>query len=614
MMSSLVSTVIAQNQEGKMSDKNLFQLFDSAEEIGVIGSPSSTSELSLDILGQSVEKNLVGELAMCRYMQDGFHNYALGQITEITLRNLWLEGPTIRSIVRETGQLDAISERQDTHQGEMNVSAVFSDENGNYNQSTLGTVPATGNRIRLVDDNFLDELLRPYKDQIFYLGTVYRSKPKLPLWFKHFGEGADGLGEAYHLGIFGKTGSGKSVLTKMILLAYARHRQMGLFILDPMGEFSKGLKDDTSKINSMGEILSPETLTKLDREYQIFDINNFRLSTYELFCTLLDEFKFFRALGIPDASRENRESAIAITKSFLETSDDNLGEFDDQTFNDLLNHLHERADRIYTTPARARVLQDRITEVINRPDDLAKDAWNNTINLFTKENKASIWHVVENALKQQKSRPLVVINLAVKPDDIPESTWDDEIKPLLIDYFLSILTTQAQKAYDEDRSLNTLVVLDEAQRLAPRGRIESVRKNQIRTRLVDAAKTTRKCGLGWMFISLTLSSLDRDIIDSGLRGFFFGFGLGVGTELQALRDLVGRGESSKALELYQRFRDPGSSLNSASREYSFMAIGPVSPLSFGTTPLFLSAFTDPDDFLSANQIIGHQNNTRTIPF
>ena len=145
------------------------------------------------------------------------NHYALGQINEITLRNRWLEDPTMQSIIRERARLEGVSEQQDTHQGEMIVSAVFSDQNGNYSRSSLGTVPATGTHIRLVEDPILDELLQRYKKEIFYLGTVYGSKPKLPLWFKHFGHGPNGTGEAYHLGIFGKTGSGKSVLAKMIL-------------------------------------------------------------------------------------------------------------------------------------------------------------------------------------------------------------------------------------------------------------------------------------------------------------------------------------------------------------------------------------------------------------
>jgi hypothetical protein len=50
---------------------NLDQLVDAAERIGVVGSPSSTSELALDILAGAVSKKLVGELALFRYYQDG---------------------------------------------------------------------------------------------------------------------------------------------------------------------------------------------------------------------------------------------------------------------------------------------------------------------------------------------------------------------------------------------------------------------------------------------------------------------------------------------------------------------------------------------------------------
>lgn len=220
-------------------DKKLDQLIDTAEQIGVVGSPSSTSELSLDILGSAVSKKLVGELALFRYLQDANSHYALGQITEVTLRNIWHEDPTMRSLIRQRGRVDAVSERQDTHQGEMTISAVFAGGGGHYRPSILGTVPATGTPILLVKDEVLDELLSPFRKQIFYLGYVYGSKPKLPLWFKHFDPGPDGAGEAYHLGIFGKTGSGKSVLAKMILLAYARYPRMALLIIDPQGEFAK---------------------------------------------------------------------------------------------------------------------------------------------------------------------------------------------------------------------------------------------------------------------------------------------------------------------------------------------------------------------------------------
>lgn len=591
-----------------MSDQKLIQLFDSAEEIGMIGSPSSTTELALDILGHSVNKNLVGELAMFSYMQDNLNHYALGQINEVKLRNRWLEDPTLQSIIRERARLEGVSEQQDTHQGEMIVSAVFSDQNGNYSRSSLGTVPATGTHIRLVENPILDELLQSYKKEIFYLGTVYGSKPKLPLWFKHFGHGPDGAGEAFHLGIFGKTGSGKSVLAKMILLGYARHPQMGLFILDPQGEFAMDLRDKTDEISSMEQIFSPISLDALGRKFEIFTLSRFYLDSFELFGELLAEFKFFNELGVKTTNYQANAADYVV--GFLKNSDHKLGTLDEAAFIDTLNYLDENVDRLYATRDGQSRVRNFISDARQNPVSPAKEIWNRTVKFFSVENgKVSISKIIDQALEtpEDGSRPLIVVDLSELPPDIPDSTWNETIKPLLIDRFLSNLIRRAENAYQEDnqedKSLNTLVVLDEAQRLAPRRRIESDgsdRKDRIKVRLIDAAKTTRKYGLGWMFISQTLSSLDRDIIDSGLRIFFFGFGLGVGAEFQSLRELVGgRG---KALELYQRFLDPQSAFDSASREYSFMTIGPVSPLSFSGTPLFLSAFTNPDEFLEANQI------------
>ena len=65
-----------------MSEQNLHQLVDQAERIGVIGSPSSTTELALDILASAVNKKLVGELALFRYLQDDSDHYALGRLLQ----------------------------------------------------------------------------------------------------------------------------------------------------------------------------------------------------------------------------------------------------------------------------------------------------------------------------------------------------------------------------------------------------------------------------------------------------------------------------------------------------------------------------------------------------
>ena len=577
-----------------MSDQKLSELVDQAERIGVIGSPSSTTELSLDVLASAVNKKLVGELALFRYLQDEFDHYALGQITEVALRNIWHEDPTMRSLIRQRGTIDAVSERQDTHQGEMIVSAVFSDNNGEYRPSNLGTVPATGTPTQLVDDRVLDVLLKPYKEQIFYLGHVYGSKPKLPLWFKHFGTGTNGAGEAYHLGIFGKTGSGKSVLAKMIMLAYARYKEMGILVIDPQGEFSQ----DALGSGVLGSFQLPvkDVLEELKKETKVIGVQSLVLDRWELFAQILYESPFFERLSVPKG--ENREIASTILG-------DNL-----QKKNVKLTDLHKREsfdqawellgqDSIQTTFYRTSTSRTRFNSMYEgaNPNEFY-GIWTSIARLFDK-NRPGVQTVesILSSLFNSQNKPLIIVGLAIKEET--DIFWNDTIKALVIKRLLEGIRVSAEHAYAQKQNLNTLVLMDEAHRLAPAGNLDDDTMKQVRNIFIDSVRTTRKYGVGWMFISQTLSSLHREIAEQ-LRIYFFGFGLAMGTEFQSLRNLVGG--RSKALDLYQLFRDPQSSFDIESREYSFMTIGPVSPLSFAGTPLFLNAFTGPDDFLSVNKM------------
>lgn len=164
-------------------NKKIEEISAGLEQIGMIGSPSSTSEFSLDILETAVNKKLVGELGTFHFHQDGQENYAIGQITEIELRNVWLEGASLRSIARQKGTVNPISGQQDTHLGKMTVSAVFAQKSeSEFEQSLLGTVPATGTAIKVAQDDLIQKILEKQKDELFYLGHVFGSKPLLPLF------------------------------------------------------------------------------------------------------------------------------------------------------------------------------------------------------------------------------------------------------------------------------------------------------------------------------------------------------------------------------------------------------------------------------------------------
>ena len=575
----------------------LEKLIAQSERLGVVGSPSSTTQLALDILGSAVSRKLVGELALFRYMQDTSVHFALGQLTEVQLRNIWHEDPTMRSLIRQRGRVDAVSERQDTHLGQMIISAVFREGgSARYEPSILGTVPSTGTPIHLVTDPVLDELLHPYRDQLFYLGHVYGSKPKLPLWFKHFDKGPDGAGEAYHLGIFGRTGSGKSVLAKMILLAYARYHQMALLVIDPQGEFARDMRAG----GSSGEFALPvgDIAQRQGKRTVTITVRNLVLDRWELFEQILFESRFFERLTVPRG--ENRRLACDVLSERLQKSNVKLADLHDRESFDKAWRLlqNERVQEMfYRTPLSRTRFQGALEGA--DPEEFFGDYWGPVARLF-RQDRPNVW-TVDRALRgllsmDQQNRPVLVVDLS--REQAQGLFWNEKIQSLVIKRLLDGLAVAAENYYKEGESLNALVVIDEAHRLAPRNLPRDDDASQgVRAVLIDAARTTRKYGLGWLFISQTLSSLHPEILQQ-LRILFFGFGLGLGQEFQSLRQLVG--SSGTALDLYQLFRDPHSAFDMRSRQYSFMTIGPVSPLSFSGSPLFFNAFNTVDAFLEAN--------------
>lgn len=573
---------------------NIKNSFDHAERIAVIGSPSSTHSLVIDILGTAVDKRLVGSFCMFHFAQDGRDHYALGQITEIDLRNVWSEDPTMRGLIRQKGRVDPITERQDTHTATMLVSAVFGKTANGFEPSILGTVPSTGTSVKLVSEQFMRSLLSDYSQELLYLGRAYGSDILLPTWLKHFGTKEGGIGEAYHIGIFGKTGSGKSVLSKMVMVGYARHRQMTLFVLDPQGEFAN-MKDD---------VRVTEMLEKMNRKINVFDVHNLVLEDLELFKKLLMHSPFFDRLKI--FYSDNKERAVDYIGGILSAT------IKVPSIASAINERDFHKEEIFTLVWNAmqtdyglssiysgKEYQERLlTAIKTTSKNYMYQIWLQVANLFTTQGRLdslSIKDLAKIATDRSKGE-IIIIDLS--GENIPANLmWNDDIKLIVINEFLQRLNNSAQSSFkqNKDEALNTLVVIDEAHRLAPRDKQDNEELEKIKKTLKDAVRTTRKFGLGWMFISQTLSGIDKEIINQ-LRLYIFGFGLAYGLELVGLKELIGGND--EAIRLYQMFKDPQS--NPRQKEYSFMTVGPISPLSFSQIPLFFQALQYPDLFFKEN--------------
>lgn len=584
-------------------DKKINYFLNNSSIIGTIGSPSSTIELALDILESSVTRQLVGELAIFRYLQDSKNHYAIGQIIEIALKNFLLEDPTIKSVARKRGSVNPISGIQDVHIGKLLCSAIFTSSDDLVEPSLLGTVPPTGTYVYQVNDDILSTILEKQKNSLLYLGKSYGSKTKLPMWFKHFDYGENGAGEAYHLGIFGITGSGKSTLAKMILTAYSKFRQMGLLVLDPVGEFSKAFTNDNNSNadreyqNSDSRFNMKKIMNFLNKQVVSINVRNLVLDRWSLFEEILLESQIFHQLTIKGLNKGFAVDAL-IPKLRNKTTLTKL--IKRESFDLFMNELRKEEIQllIFSTPEPRKRLNNLVSSMDERNlDNLYSQYWVPICSLFEDRPDAI---TIDDLLEKftWKLKPLIVVDLSEQTAHNMELRyWNETIQSLILKRMLKGLVTLGEKTWHKNTSLNTLVVLDEAHRYARKDEFSDANLEQLRLTLLDAVRTTRKYGLGWLFISTSLSSIHRDILQQ-LRIMFFGFGLSLGNDLVTLRELV---SDEKAIDLYRTFTDPASSFNSKSRKYSFMTQGPVSPLSFSGAPFFFNAFS-PNSFITENKL------------
>lgn len=584
------------------------------QDVAVVGSPSSNAELTLDLLQEATEERLVGALTAFQATQNGAQITSVGQVVGIELRNRWHEDSVFRNLIKRTGEIPPITNRQDTRIANLVVGATFRRGDNGFEPEVLGMVPATGTRVFRVDQPLLDGLLQVYQEEIVYLGRAYANDVLYPMWFKHFGSGSGGAGEAYHLGVFGKTGSGKSGLAKMMLCAYAQHKDMGVLIIDPQGEFSLELSG--TRVGQQGLPLD-KTIKSMGRDIHVFRIADIQLDAWNDFEEIVVSLRFFEQLGIPSASVDQSRKAAEVLHNTLEGKHklDSLGT--ETVLRDALTAISEQSNAafIYSTKARAQQLQQRVERYLNNVsslNQLLNQHWRPICELFTtganrrrlfnyappeyqSDENRGIVNLLLSSPATGACRPVIVVDISRQGN---QRFWSEALQRRMLAKLLNVLISQSTGSLSTQQSANVLVLLDEAHRHAPSGRLdEDSEADQLRSLLRRAVRETRKYGVGWFFISQTLGGIDQEILQQ-LRVLAFGFGLALGSEFDRLRDFAGG--DKRSLELYQSFRDPQSFPRRDLQEFPFMAVGPISPLAFSGKPVFFTAFTDWNEFKQEN--------------
>lgn len=575
--------------------------------IGITGSPSNTLEIIIDITEDTKTNRTLGQMVYVVVEEDGRNILAIGQIIEIETKNRWHEDLAFKGVIKRHGSLPHLSGSADNRIAKISVQACYDLGKDNPDGYILGTSPSTGVKVHKMSNEVMNALMVNNADIITYMGHVYGTEVDLPFWFKHFDKtdtdnNEAGANDAYHIGVFGKTGSGKTVTSAMMLLGYAKNKNnLSMLILDPQSQFYLNqhlLPSGKSFAEEIGKHMNYE-------KYKILEDICLPDNDTELLSNLLLNNGFIQQafrLNTPDKQQLAADAIVTYFEGRLRQPRFTLSSVQDKTalLIDMLNRFvrldnaTEREDGfskyimdIYSQNSYKAKLVRNITNTINtvRTNLALLNKWVTTIELFSRikadgGNKVEITELIEKIINQDGNCIILDINQTTGVVDT------ENLQARFITIIESAIVSAGAAKYGEGEKGNCLIVMDEAHRFISNDSKDE-RIKVLTKEIVDSVRTTRKYGIGYMFITQTIDSLDNDILRQ-MRIFGFGYGLTSGSELRKVSEVV---NNPAAVQLYKSFIDPSSN-----NKFPFMFFGPISPLSFTGSPLFIEVYKDFDDF------------------
>lgn len=575
--------------------------------VGITSSPSNTLDIVIDITEASKAERALGQMAYAVLEEDGRKILVIGQIISIETQNRWHEDPSFKGVIKRHGKLPHLSGTADNRIATISVQACYAlaeDEPEGY---ILGTSPSTGENVQKMNNDVMKALMENHQNHITYMGKVYGTEVDLPFWFKHFDktEGDElGANDAYHIGVFGKTGSGKTVTAAYMLWGYAKNKNnISILVLDPQKQFYL----DTDCLP--GGVKLKDKIEALGVQHERYSIlNDLCLpgDKYDLFGELLANNGFiksaFRYIYTEDKLEAAKQAIIDYVLGRSNLPSFNLNNITDskQLLLEMLNRFvkvdsnEDDNDKfskyivnIFGTKETRERLCNQLKWVINNIENQTSvvNKWNAALQLFrsTKSDgspKLSIESVVDKIVNENGN--FIVLDISPKDGDIES----ENLQALFVKIIEEKTVIEGAKLYAQGKKANCLIVMDEAHRFiskeSPDERIKELTKE-----IIGSVRTTRKYGIGYMFITQTIESLDEEILRQ-MRIFSFGYGLTAGQELRKISEII---NNPSAVQLYKSFIDPSSN-----HKYPFMFFGPISPLSFTGSPLFMEVYKTADQF------------------
>lgn len=593
-------------------------------EVAITGSPNTVLDVHFDVRATHLRNPLLGTLLTLRVpIQDNNGNedlLVLGQVAKIETRNRWHEDESLKNYIKLHGRLPHLTEIGDNSRGVFQVFGAYrecTDAQGQHHLSKvrLSVPPGSGLSIHLVDPNTIRTIMN--NDFGYgYLGNFYgTSNVPAPVYIRHFGDFNDrGSGEAYMGGVFGPSGSGKSVLAASLIALWAHNPQMGVLILDPQSEFSENAFARGTQFDfDFHDILCQASGNRFDPRRDVIRLDQIQLEGVEIFVQILVEKSFFSRLGV---GAQKVSDSSEIVKRFLEgLSESGVWNttMDWETINSLLVPRRQQNNQnqsdpfsalfcqesanSYAASSRASYAQNFINEW-NRQTTGLQQIWNETVALFSNAGELGPRYQIRNLLEN------TVLNGQIKILDLNPVAinMSSRFKLYLMDFIFKRLRQLSHIHYRQNTPGNCLIVLDEAGRYIPQDTGDDELLRSLCKKLTDSVKEMRKMRCGFMFITQTVAEIQKEIYRN-LHFRVYGVGLGIGVDADHIRSK----EGDEAFDLYRSLPDPR-----LSGTFSFMVSGVLLALGSSGRPMIIEGFPSGASLLNNNTHLIQNNATPSI--
>lgn len=535
----------------------------------------------------------------------------LGQVRGIELRNQHHEVALFQAQLRHKGHVPGLSGRADHVTARVHpVDAIQVDEHGEVvGKVSAGTaIPPTGTDVIVADDTTVARFIPKGTPGLLRMGYLV-GKTHLPLRVGHFARGEDGAGEALHVGIFGKSGSGKSVKTAEFITGWARHKGMGQLILDHDGDLSSlRIGDDgTGQPHfDLGRALAAAG-RRLSDDVMVIEHDELRLEAPRDLAKALRHHKFIRHMGVGAGEKEN-----ACEGKLYEILRERLGDkgrFDALNYEDVIDEICESFAQAYALGQSGTARQRKEQEFKDTAtggglaEKQMRRAWGQVQAYASRPH--AIAEVVEAALFGGKI-------VFIRRTDA-DGTFDDMVLKRVVRTMLDIAKVTyllakggangselfgrygyLRRRFDRYRGaqVNAVCVLDEAHTVA--GEHEAREEDTVAAELALAIRHTRKYHLGFLVATQEIGALSQRVF-RGLHTYVFGFGLKNASEQERVKEIL---SDPSAWKMYEQMPDPKSS-----GIYQYAITGAALPLANGAA-VTVRAYGGLRELLAANAAFG----------